>query len=167
VSLVRSTIPQQQLGATVGWFDGASQSNGQLSGVGGVIRYNEQISYKWTFNCGEGTNTKAELLGAWATLTLASRLDITYIKVLGDSRIVIHWLNNKGKLQVIALDCWKERIRDLIKNFEEISFTHIIRELNSEVDLLSKMALQQQEGKISYNKWVEGSMGPTLYLNLF
>jgi ribonuclease HI len=119
------------------------------------------------FNCGEGTNTRAELLGVWATLILASRLDLTHIKVLGDSRIVIDWLNNKGKLQVIALDCWKEKIRDLIKNFEEISFMHIFRDSNVEADLLSKMALQQKEGLISYNKWVEGSMGQTLYLKLF
>jgi ribonuclease HI len=69
----------------LGWFDGATQNNGQLSGAGGVIRCSEQISYKWTFNCGEGTNTRAKLLGVWETLILDSILDLTHIKVLGDS----------------------------------------------------------------------------------
>jgi ribonuclease HI len=100
-------------------------------------------------------------------LTLATRLDIIDIKVLGDSRIVIDWLNYKGNLQVFALDCWKDRIRDLIKNFRAINFSHIYRELNREADLLSKKAIQQQEGKITYNKWVEGKEGPTLFLNLY
>jgi ribonuclease HI len=138
-----------------------------LSGAGGVIRCNEQISYKWTFNCFEGTNTRAELLGVWATLILATRLDLTHIKVLGDSRIVIDWLNNKGKLQVTSLDCWKEKIIDLIKNLEEISFMHIFLDSNLEENLLSKRCLQQQDCLISYNKLVEGSMGQTLYLKLF
>jgi hypothetical protein len=98
---------------------------------------------------------------------VASRLDLDHIKVLGDSRIIIDWLNNKGKLQVLALDCWKEKIRDLIKNFKEISFLHIFRESNVEADHLSKKALQHQEGLISYNKWVDGAMGQTMYLKIF
>jgi hypothetical protein len=56
----------------VGWFDRATQLNRQLSGAGGVLRINDHIVYKWTFNCGTCTNTKAELLGVWATLTLAT-----------------------------------------------------------------------------------------------
>jgi ribonuclease HI len=100
-------------------------------------------------------------------LTLATRLDIRDIKVLGDSKIVIDWLNDKGILQVCALDCWKDRIRDLIKNFREISFTHIYRDFNREADLLSKQAIQQQEGKISYYTWVDGKEGPTLSINLY
>jgi len=60
----------------IGWFDGVAQQNGQNSGVGGVIRVSEHRIYKWTFNCGHGTNTRAELLGVWALLTLAYRLSI-------------------------------------------------------------------------------------------
>lgn len=86
---------------------------------------------------------------------------------MGDSRIIIDWLNNKGKLQVLALDYWKEKIRDLIKKFEEISFEHIFRESNAEADHLSKTTLQHQEGLMSYNKWVDGVMGQTMYLKIF
>jgi hypothetical protein len=66
-----------------GWFDGAAQSNGEQSGVGGLIRITKNSLYKWTFNCGLGTNTRAELLGAWATLYLASRLHIDSSRCLG------------------------------------------------------------------------------------
>jgi len=100
-------------------------------------------------------------------MTLATRLDIIDMKVLGDSRIVIVWLNYKGNLQVFSLDCWKDRIRDLIKNFKEINFSHIYRELNREEDILSKKAIQQQEEKITYNKWVEGKEGPAFFLNIY
>jgi hypothetical protein len=62
----------------IGWFDGATQQNGDQSGAGGVLKISEQTTYKWTLNCGHGTNTRAELMGVWALLTLASRLSISY-----------------------------------------------------------------------------------------
>jgi len=80
------------------WFDGVAQSNGQLSGAGGLITTNENTVYKWTFNCGLGTNTREEIHGVWATLTLASRLHIVDLQVFGDSKIIIDWLNDKGNL---------------------------------------------------------------------
>jgi ribonuclease HI len=58
------------------WFDRAALTNGSLSGAGGLIKITHNTYYKWTFNCGPGTNTRAEFLGAWATLYLASRLCI-------------------------------------------------------------------------------------------
>jgi hypothetical protein len=43
----------------MGWFDGAAQQNGEQSGAGGWIKINKNTSYKWTLNCGRGTNTRA------------------------------------------------------------------------------------------------------------
>jgi hypothetical protein len=60
-----------------GWFDGAALASGCNNGVGGVIWINEHIIFKWYINCGTGKNTRAELLGAWALLTLAIQLDIS------------------------------------------------------------------------------------------
>jgi ribonuclease HI len=96
-----------------------------------------------------------------------SAMHISELQVFRDSKIVINWLNNKGNLNVISLDCWKERIRDLRKSFSLITFSHIYRESNKEADRLSKQALQKQEGKIAYNHWEDGNEGPTLYLSLF
>jgi hypothetical protein len=90
--IIKKSIPKEH--KKNGCFDGAAQQ----SGVGGVLKINEHLAYKWTLNCGQGTNTKAKLMGVWATLTLASRLSITYIEVFGDSRIVIDWLNKEGAL---------------------------------------------------------------------
>jgi len=72
-----------------GWFDGATQSFGEQSEAGGLIKITENSIYKWIFNCGSGTNTREELLGAWATLYLASRLHLDTLQILGDSRIII------------------------------------------------------------------------------
>jgi ribonuclease HI len=69
--------------------DGAAQANGFLSEVGDVTKSFGNTSYKWTLNCGLGTNTRDELLGVWATVTLASRLEFEHLQVYGDSKIVI------------------------------------------------------------------------------
>jgi ribonuclease HI len=73
----------------IGWFDGVARATGLNSGAGVVIRINENIIYNWVFNCGLGTNTIAELLGAWALLALAIQLDILEFYVQGDSQIII------------------------------------------------------------------------------
>jgi hypothetical protein len=98
---------------------------------------------------------------------LAARFNIEALQIFGDSKIIIDWLNRRGKLQVVSLLGWKDRIRELQKFFRDISFSHIYRDQNKDVDLLSKIALQKQEGKITYNHWVDGHEGPTLFLNLF
>jgi hypothetical protein len=43
----------------IGWFDGATLSNGSQSGAGGLIKFAQNSYYKWTLNCGPGTNTRA------------------------------------------------------------------------------------------------------------
>ena len=73
----------------------------------------------------------------------------------------------KGALQVVTLDCWKDRISDLIKLFKAITFSHIYKEDNEEADCLSKQALQKQSGKITYNLWEYNHEGSTMFLKLY
>jgi ribonuclease HI len=153
-------------GVPIGWFDGVAQVRGQISGAGGVIKINSHTEYRWMLNCGPGTNTRAEFLGVWALLTLASRLHLQDLQVFGDSKIVIDWLNHKCVLQVLNLECWKDQIKDLYKDFRTLIFSHIYKEYNQQSDELSKRAPQHQEGKIIYNQMEDGHMGPTLFLNL-
>jgi ribonuclease HI len=97
------------------------------SGVDGVLVVNDHCKYKWLLNCGPGTNTHTELLGAWALLIVASRLSIQSLHVMGDSKIVINWLRGKGRLQVILLDCWKDNLITLIASFQKVSFSHVYK----------------------------------------
>ena len=108
-----------------------------------------------------------EFLGAWTTLFLAKRLTIDVIHVIGDSKIIIEWLKDRGKLQIAFLMGWIDIIKMLKNLFREIHFTHVYRELNMEADFLSKKALSNTEGKLECSWWVDGNEGPTLSINLF
>jgi len=159
------TLPSDKI---LGWFDGATQRNGKKSGTGGIIKINDHTVYKWTLNHGRGTNTKVELTGVWASLTFAHRLSIIDFHVIGDSKIVIDWLNEKGTLRSVSIDCWKDRIKELIKFFSFTSFVHVYREENQEADFfLSKKALTCGLGTIAYNQWEDGQEGPKLFLKMY
>ena len=98
-----------------------------------LLKFPDYSAIRWVLNCGRGTNTKAELMGAWATLKLAIHLSIQRLQILGDSKVVIEYLSNRGRLQVCAIEGWKARIRDLIKSFDLVSFEHIYKNFNNKV----------------------------------
>jgi ribonuclease HI len=76
-------------GFTIACFDGVASSDGNLCGAGGFLKINGSKVTKWLMNCGQGTNTKVELLGVWASLTMVQHLQHTNIQLLGDSKVVI------------------------------------------------------------------------------
>jgi len=80
-------------------------------------------------------------MGAWATLILDCRLSIIDMLMLGDSKIVVDWLNMKVSLQVVALESWKERIIEATLHFRNLSFDYIYREDNRKANITSKKAL--------------------------
>jgi hypothetical protein len=56
---------------------------------------------------------------------IASHLSIPRIYVMGDSKVVIDWLLNKGRLHVCLVERWKDRIISLSNKFQSISYQHI------------------------------------------
>jgi len=48
------------------------------------------MEYRWYLNYGAGTNTKAELMGAWVALFISKHLNIIDIQLFGDSKVIIH-----------------------------------------------------------------------------
>jgi len=136
----RILVPSFPDDKPLAWFDGVAQHNGNISGARGIIKIYALREYRWTSNCGCGSNMRADLLGAWSTLVLAARLSVYDIHIMGDSKLVIEWLKKDGKLRVANLEAWKERIVDICSHFRSITFGHIFREMNKEADYQSKQA---------------------------
>jgi ribonuclease HI len=154
-------------GYTLACFDGAALANGECCGAGGIFKTHASRTTKWFLNCGAGTNTKAELLGLWATLLLATLWSIDKIKILGDSKVIIDWIKQQGQLNSVNIECWKLKTLDLASKFKDISFQHIYREHNKEADLLSKRALKETKGRLSVFHWENGEESSHSFLNIF
>jgi len=153
------------LDRAVAWFDGASQQRGELCGAGRKVILNAHSSISWMINCRPGSNTKAELIGAWTSLILAHR-HTDNLLLLGDSKLIIDSLKGVADFQVAALNSWKERTKDATLLFRNLTFQHIFREANIEADTLSKNALHLTPNQIFFTFWVDGHKGNTHKLNL-
>jgi ribonuclease HI len=154
-------------GYTVAYFDGAARASGDCCGAGGLYKsHSSRVTY-WYLNCGAGTNNRAELLGLWAALYLASVWSISHLHVLGDSRLIIDWISQKSKLQSVHNDSWMDKSLKLVKTFSEVSFHHIPRSFNTEADVLSKRALKGAVGRLSMFHRDGGIESPSTSINVF
>jgi hypothetical protein len=71
-------------------FDGASKWNpGKAGGGGGLFDPKGNLIWKFSWGLGVETNNVAEALALWKGLNQASHLGITYLTVVGDSRLII------------------------------------------------------------------------------
>jgi ribonuclease HI len=151
-------------GSTLICFDGAALSNGHCCGAGGTFKSHPSRVTKWFLNCGAGSNTKAELMGLWASLFLASSWSLNHLLVLGDSRVIIDWINHKCNLQSVHIEGWKHQTLELANFFTDVNFHHIPRYHNTEADALSKRALSEVAGRLSVYHCDNGLESPiTIY----
>ena len=131
------------------YFDGISTTNHGPGSYGGVIFIREIISpQRREFNCyykymTETTNEEAVYKGLLEGLKLAISLDIRNLQVFGDSELVIHqaqclWKEENPKLNHVS------EIKSLLKQFDNIDFTHILPKNNKRARELSNMILNKE-----------------------
>jgi ribonuclease HI len=140
----------------VGFFDGASQERGETCGAGAVLKCPVLGTFRIKMNCGSGTNTKAELLALWCILFFAHYKKVTRLQLVGDSKVIIDWFTNANNLQVVYLQPWMKKIRDLNRKFTQLKIQHIYRGFNMEADQLSKATLSLEEDGLYYAAVNEG-----------
>lgn len=118
-------------------FDGSALCNPTLAGVGGIIR-NSLGSHVLSFSGSTGVcfANEAELLAIRTGLREALHLNLLNLIVEGDSFCAIQWARASAKPP------WKlmgvvDEILDLARSLL-VTFSHILRSANSEVDQLAK-----------------------------
>jgi ribonuclease HI len=167
VNVIKWSPMIQDVDHIIAFFDGASIMKGRNCGAGGVFKFSAQKACRWHINGGSGTHSKAELLGAWVTLTIAKLWNITKLKILGDLKVIIVWLNKKCILNDSDLEGWKHRTKDLSSLFQEINYLHIYGEYNKESNHLSKQALLGPSGRLTYYHLDNGKVGPPTHIKPF
>jgi ribonuclease HI len=106
------------------------------SGVVLFISHSHYIHIR--YSPGGGTNNRAELIALWTLLETAKEKNMTKLQVFGDSKLVIDWERGQNNIQNPRLASILRDIKLTFRNFEWLSFQHILRELNTKADELSK-----------------------------
>ena len=68
---------------------------------------------------------------------------------------------------MISLSNWCWRTKKLISSFDHIDINHIYREINHEVDTLSKEASIGDEGFLYWEEYIENKLESRASLNYF
>ncbi|XP_072071654.1 uncharacterized protein [Arachis hypogaea] len=119
--------------------DGASN---QTSGGAGVIlespagvMYEQSTKFEFTVS-----NNQAEYEALLGGLTLAREVGATRLEVCSDSQVVTLQVNGSYQARDPLLQRYLEKVRELTRQFQEVTVQHVPRERNTRADLLSKLA---------------------------
>lgn len=120
----------------MGFFDGDAQGN--TCACGFLIVINADLTYRMLWNCGVGSNTKAEAVALWGLLWFNSFLGNPILHIYGDSKIIIDHVLQKAFINNTRLQGWIERIEHMWNLQDRDTIQHIRGSLNKEENSVSK-----------------------------
>ncbi|KAJ9167191.1 hypothetical protein P3X46_021859 [Hevea brasiliensis] len=125
------------------YFDGAVNLSGNW--IGAVLISPDgkhfPIAVKLRFDC---TNNVAEYEACVMGLQAAIEMKIRKLEVYGDSALIIYQVKGEWQTKDSKLIPYQKYLLELIKKFEEISFTHLSRDKNQFADALATLAVMAQ-----------------------
>ena len=142
----------KELGRNLLFFDGASKGNPREAGGGGVIFDPDgdlNLTYSW--NLGIESNNMAEALALWQGLNQALLCGIQDLTVIGDSKLIIHFLNSHSFPSLTRLHQVLLRISMIIPLFRSIYFFHVLRMNNGLADKAANEAIPMSKGDLKLN----------------
>jgi ribonuclease HI len=123
-------------------FDGCSKGNPGLAGAGAVIyKFDKEYWSNYFFVGEKFTNNHAEYAGLILGLQQAKEFGIKYLKVEGDSLLVINQMKGLYKCKSENLIELYNQAKELEKHFENIDYVHVLRNKNKRADALSNFAI--------------------------
>jgi len=130
------------------YSDGGSRGNPGPSATGFVIMNSqEEVIEEGGSYLGITTNNQAEYQAVHAALKRAVELGVKRIDFRLDSNLVVSQLN--GVYKIKNRDLWPiyEKIKEINKQFEHITFMHVRREFNRLADGIVNKVLDEHQGK--------------------
>ncbi|XP_016191775.1 uncharacterized protein LOC107632621 [Arachis ipaensis] len=124
------------------WKFHVDESSNQTSGGAGIILesltgviYEQSVKFEFPVS-----NKQVEYEALLGGLILAREVGATRLEVCSDSQIVTLQVNGSYQARDSLLQKYLERVKELSKQFEEVTVHHVPRERNTRVDILSKLA---------------------------
>ncbi len=141
---VTSTTLDNETEVTV-YTDGGSRGNPGPSAAGFVIlNKNDEVLFEGGKYLGITTNNQAEYQAVKLGLEKAYELGANVVKFKMDSLLIVNQM--LGVYQIKNRDLWPiyAHIKETIKKFERVTFSHVRREFNKEADALVNKVLDER-----------------------
>lgn len=121
--------------------DGASQLDKNNAGIGGLLKSGQDIVFSFAENIGDSTNNEAEYLALIRGIELCIENKILDVKFFCDSELIVRQVNGDYKVKNERMIKLHARTLDLCSMLNNWSVSHVLRDKNTEADLLSKEGL--------------------------
>ena len=145
----RSTLEAPIISFLTGYFDGAAQGDRCVCGV--VIKMSPSYQFHFHWNSGWGMNNRENFIFVWGLLYCTKKLGIDTLHILGDSHVVIEWLNGHSYFNLPFLFNQIRRIARLKSMFKHTICVHVYMELNFVADTLPTRGLTDLLGSIVFS----------------
>lgn len=126
------------------YTDGGARGNPGPAGIGFVLYENDQNIYEFNKYIGNCTNNVAEYMALITGLMYASQKEIKNVNCFLDSELVVKQLNGLYKVKHKDMIPLYNKVKELQKLFDNITFANIPREQNKLADSLVNKALDEQ-----------------------
>ena len=126
------------------YTDGAPRGNPGKAGAGAVVYKDNKELFSLRKFLGIKTNNYAEymaLICALQELTKTNEYKKAKVEVYADSKLLIEQANGNWKVKNENIKPLFAELMNLVKEFRDISFTHIPRAENSKADALANEAI--------------------------
>jgi probable phosphoglycerate mutase len=132
-------------GSAVVQADGGSRGNPGPAGYGAVVLDPDTgavLAERWGY-LGRTTNNVAEYSGVIAGLRAAAELGARRVAVRLDSNLIVQQMNGEWKVRKPELQPLADRVRDLARGFDQVTFDWLPRERNTLADALANRAMDE------------------------
>ena len=127
------------------YFDGKAEPNPGNGSGAAVLYKNDTVIFETGKYLENTTNNQAEYLGLIIGLEKCVHLNIKDLEVRGDSNLVIKQCSDIWKTKEPKLIELHTEVNNLKKNFDSITFVHVLRKFNKEADALTNSIYKAKE----------------------
>lgn len=146
VAMARNVEERTTDGTITVFSDGGSRGNPGPSAAGFVIvTPDKKVVAEGGEFLGITTNNQAEYHGVRLGLEKAKELGYKKLDFKVDSMLIVNQMNGQYKIKNRELWPIHERIRELVKDFDRVSFSHVPREFNTLADGVVNKTLDRQK----------------------
>ncbi|MFB6291415.1 MAG: ribonuclease HI family protein [Candidatus Bipolaricaulia bacterium] len=128
------------------YTDGASRGNpGDAAWAYVILDTGEEVVASQSGYIGTSTNNQAEYFAVIRALQRAREITLRKVNIHSDSQLLVNQVTGKWKVKDSELQRLFQRVESLKEQFEEVTFTHLVRDNShiSEADELCNQRLDE------------------------